>query len=190
MRRAPVCLALLLLAACARPAPETDRMSFRAPGTAIYSNAVTAPEALAGRWRQVAEFAAPGTAPCAAGGLTITPDGADLRIVADLCLAGRNASHSGPVTVTGPGRLRATGADPAGLGVEWWVLWVDADLRTLVLGTPSGRYGLILNRDSVLPPDRAAAARDILAWNGYDLTRLRPVGPREGGSGPFTSRAP
>jgi apolipoprotein D and lipocalin family protein len=178
MLRIPACLVLLALAACARPAPQTGVLSFRAPGTAIYSNAVTNPAALAGRWRQVAEFAAPGAAPCAAGGLTVTPDGAGLRIAADLCLAGQVARHSGPVEVTGPGRLRAGGADPAGLGVEWWVLWVDADLRTLVLGTPSGRYGMILNRDAVLPPDRAAAARDILAWNGYDLTRLRPVGQR------------
>lgn len=178
MPRAVACLALLLLAACTRPEPPAAEMSFRTPGTPIYSNAVTAPGALAGQWRQVAEFAAPGAAPCAAGGLTITPDGAALRIMADLCLAGRVVAHSGPVEVTGPGRLRATGADPAGLGVEWWVLWVDADLRTLVLGTPSGRYGMILNRDAVLPPDRAAAARDILAWNGYDLTRLRPVSPR------------
>ncbi len=178
MPRALACLALLLLVACARPAPPVGEMSFRTPGTPIYSNAVTAPEHLAGRWRQVADFAAPSAAPCAAGGLTIAPDGAGLRIVADLCLAGRNATHSGPIEVTGPGRLRATGADPAGLGVEWWVLWVDADLRTLVLGTPSGRYGMILNRDAVLPPDRAAAARDILAWNGYDLTMLRAVGTR------------
>jgi apolipoprotein D and lipocalin family protein len=63
------------------------------------------------------------------------------------------------------------------LGAEWWLLWVDADLRTLVIGTPAGQFGMILNRDPVLPPDRAAAARDILAWAGYDLRRLRPVTP-------------
>lgn len=178
MPRALACFGLVLLAACARPAPPAGELSFRTPGTPIYSNAVTAPGALAGDWRQVADFVAPGAPPCAAGGLTIAEDATGLRIAADLCLAGRVARHSGPVQITGPGRLRATGADPAGLGVEWWVLWVDADLRTLVLGTPSGRYGMILNRDAVLPPDRAAAARDILAWNGYDLSGLRPVDPR------------
>jgi apolipoprotein D and lipocalin family protein len=62
------------------------------------------------------------------------------------------------------------------IGAEWWVLWVDADYRTLVVGTPSGSFGIILNRTADLPPDRLAAARDVLAWNGYDLTRLRPVG--------------
>jgi apolipoprotein D and lipocalin family protein len=178
MPRVLACFGLVLLAACARPAPPDTDVSFRTAGTPIYSNAVTAPGALAGQWRQVAEFAAPGAPPCEADGLTIAEDANGLRIAADLCLAGRTARHSGPMQVTGPGRLRATGADPAGLGVEWWVLWVDADLRTLVLGTPSGRYGMILNRDAVLPPDRAAAARDILAWNGYDLTRLRPVPSR------------
>lgn len=178
MPRALACFGLVLLAACASPAPPAADPSFRTAGTPIYSNAVTAPGALAGSWRQVAEFAAPGAPPCAAQGLTLAEDASGLRITADLCLAGRTARHSGPVQVTGPGRLQATGADPAGLGVEWWVLWVDADRRTLVLGTPSGRYGMILNRDAVLPPDRAAAARDVLAWNGYDLTRLRPVAAR------------
>ena len=67
------------------------------------------------------------------------------------------------------------GADPEGIGAEWWVLWVDADYRTLAVGTPDGRFGFILNRDGALPPDRLAAAREILEWNGYDLARLRPV---------------
>ena len=68
----------------------------------------------------------------------------------------------------GPGRFALAGwPDPI------WVLWADADLRTLVLGTPSGRFGMIFNRDGALPADRLTAARAVLAWNGYDLDRLR-----------------
>ena len=47
------------------------------------------------------------------------------------------------------------------------------NLRTLVIGTPSGEMGFILNRDGRLPADRLAAAREILEWNGYDLERLQ-----------------
>lgn len=171
---------LILLAAvlgsCAKAPPEAT--AFRDPARPIYSNAVTAPDLLAGRWRQVADFADPGAAPCAARGLTLTPDRPDrVRLDADLCLAGRPFRFDGPVVATGPGRLRLDAGGQAGPVGEWWVLWVDVDRRTLVIGTPSGRFGMILNRDATLPPDRAAAARDILAWNGYDLTRLRPVAP-------------
>lgn len=55
----------------------------------------------------------------------------------------------------------------------WWVLWADADYRTLAIGTPSGQFGLILNRDGALPPDRLRAAREIFDFNGYDIARLR-----------------
>ena len=71
------------------------------------------------------------------------------------------------------GQLRPVGKAEAPLDRTWWVLWVDADLRTLVLGTPDGSFGVILNRDARLPADRRTAARDILRWNGYDLSLLR-----------------
>lgn len=55
-----------------------------------------------------------------------------------------------------------------------WVLWVDEGYRTMALGTPSGRFGMILERGAgPTPSDRNAAAREILAWNGYALQRLR-----------------
>lgn len=73
------------------------------------------------------------------------------------------------------GRLSFVGefseADPI------WVIWVDEDHRTAVLGTPSGRFGMILNRSATLRADRLRAAREILAFNGYDLSKLRKVTP-------------
>jgi apolipoprotein D and lipocalin family protein len=169
--------ALGLLAACAAPAPPSA--GYRDPAKGIYSNAVFQPERLAGRWVQVAEFA-PGSAPaCAASGMGITPQSPTrLAVQADLCLGGKPMRYNGEAEVTGPGRVTLLGADPAGLGAEWWVLWVDDGYRTLVVGTPSGQFGMILNRDAALPPDRLAAAREILDWNGYDLSRLRPVAAR------------
>jgi apolipoprotein D and lipocalin family protein len=44
------------------------------------------------------------------------------------------------------------------------------------VGTPNGRAGWVLNRDPVIPADRWAAAREMLDFNGYDLSRLELVG--------------
>jgi apolipoprotein D and lipocalin family protein len=66
---------------------------------------------------------------------------------------------------------RDAGADPI------WVIWVDENHRTAALGTPSGRFGMIINRTTKLRADRLKAARDILAFNGYDLSNLRKVSP-------------
>ena len=167
--------ALTLLAACA-PAP-TPTEALRRDGTPMYSNATFDPARLKGKWVQVAELAPAGARPCSAGGLTISDvRGSAFTVDADLCLAGLPAGYAGPGQISGPGRIRLTAADPEGLGAEWWVLWVDADYRTMAIGTPSGRFGMILNRTADLPADRYKAAREILDWNGYNTARLRPVG--------------
>jgi len=41
-----------------------------------------------------------------------------------------------------------------------------------VMGGPDGRIGAVLNRGAEIPSDRMTAARDILTFNGYDVTRL------------------
>lgn len=73
---------------------------------------------------------------------------------------------SGPVMAAGPGRFTVGG------GEAWWVLWDEADNRTLVIGTPSGAFGFVLNRDDTISGDRMVAAREILDFNGYDPARL------------------
>ncbi|WP_435258004.1 lipocalin family protein [Thioclava sp. FR2] len=72
---------------------------------------------------------------------------------------------SGPVKMVGPGRMEIDGQ-------LWWVIWVDTDYRTLAIATPSGAYGFILNRGGKLPADRLAAAKEIFAFNGYDVAKL------------------
>lgn len=54
-----------------------------------------------------------------------------------------------------------------------WVLWIDEDFKTAVIGTPDGSFGAILNRTPALRADRLKAAREILDFNGYDLSKLR-----------------
>lgn len=159
---------MLVLVACGRGDPGGD---FRGSGP-IYSNAVMDTSSLAGEWTQVATFA-DADAPCRQGRADIATTPSGLTIAARLCLNGAEVALNGPLAATGPGRVTPMGRVAEPLGTEWWVLWVDADLRTLVIGTPSGRFGFVLNRGGKLPADRLTAARDVLAWNGYDTARLR-----------------
>lgn len=159
---------LLLLAACAAPPARID--GFRSQGP-IYSNAVLDLTTITGEWTQVGAFASDGRS-CRPGGADITRGASGLMVSARLCLNGSETGYRGPLAITGPGRLTPTAKAPAPLNREWWVLWADVDLRTLVIGTPDGSFGFILNRRGPISPDRLAAARDILDWNGYDVARL------------------
>ncbi len=170
-----ILLALLAVAGCAaKPVPPAA--SYRNTALPVYSNAVLDSQALQGDWQQVAAFAAqPGG--CAPGAVRFgAPQGGALPLQARLCLGGQEMRFAGQATLPMPGRLQPQGADPrvaGALAQPWWVLWADVNLRTLVIGTPSGEMGFILNRDGPLPPDRLTAAREILDWNGYDLSRLQ-----------------
>lgn len=149
-------LAALLLTACA-PAPLSE-VTWRDTSRQVYSIAAFDPARIAGHWQQVAGF---GTA-CAAGTIEIGPTA---RYT--LCLPDGIRRGAGAMTATVPGRFDLAGVGP------FWVLWADADNRTLVVGAPSGRYGMILNRERTLPADRLTAARDILKFNGYDTSKLQ-----------------
>ncbi|WP_353471949.1 lipocalin [Salipiger sp. H15] len=64
-----------------------------------------------------------------------------------------------------PGRLRV-GAETV------WVHWIDADNRTAAMGEPGGGRVWIMDRRGA-PGERRTAAREILAWYGYDLGRMQ-----------------
>lgn len=150
----------LILTACG-PRPDAVPQAFRNPEAPIYSSAVLEPDRMRGRWVQIAGF---GTAPltCVPGEVVIA--GGDLRW--SLCLD-RPQSGAGALILGKPGRFGVPGMD------DWWVLWVDGDYRTMVIGTPSGQFGFVLNRELALPADRARAVRDIFDFNGYDPERLQ-----------------
>ena len=153
-------LALLALAACA-PRPDPVVPGFRAADAPIYSSTVVDPGLMAGRWVQVATFANGGSA-CAPG----TVDFAGDQVTWDLCLADGMQSGQSALIAGKPGRFGVSGMQ------DWWVLWVDADYRTLVIGTPSGRFGFVLNRAAQMPSDRITAVRDILRFNGYAIEKM------------------
>lgn len=145
----------LLLAACApKPVPEVQ---YRDASRQVYSIAAFDPARLSGHWVQVAGF---GTA-CSGGTMDV---GAETQYA--LCLPTGLKSGAGAMRAAVPGRFDLPGLGP------FWVLWADADNRTLVVGVPSGRYGFILNREATLPADRLTAARDILKFNGYDIEKI------------------
>lgn len=153
-------LALLLaLAACGRSEPPPPQV-FRNPAVPIYSNATFDPARLSGNWRQVGHFGAG----CAPGGASFDAG----VMTARLCLNGQEKRFGGPYAVLGPGRFL-----PPGEVEPWWVLWVDVGERSMAIGTPSGSFGLLLDREGAIPQDRLVAAREVLDWNGYDLGRFR-----------------
>lgn len=160
----------LALAACGGNTPE-PRRGFRAD-VPIYSNAVLDLTQLQGRWSQVAAFATDPETDCRAGGASIAQAKTGLAILARLCLDGEAVDVNSPLAISGPGRLTPTAKVAAPLDRAWWVLWADTDLRTLVVGTPDGSFGFILNRNAPLTPDRLTAAKQVLRFNGYDTTRL------------------
>lgn len=164
-RAAALVLSVSLLSNCVTK-PPTPTGQYRDASAQIYSSAVLQPSRMAGRWQQVAGFGP--QSGCKPGGVEISGK-AQLTAVWRLCLSGVEAKGAAPMLPTGPGRFDVAGQ-------AWWVLWADTDYRTLVIGTPSGGFGFILNRDARLPPDRLAAAKEILDWNGYDVDKLQVYG--------------
>ena len=147
--------------------------SYRDRDTALTSMAIFDPERYAGLWYEVASFPTPFQAGC-------TNTQADYRMVEDGRLSVRNSCFrdgalsviEGSAEVVGPGRLEVR-LNGVPFPAAYWVLWVDEDYRTAVVGTPSGRAGWVLNREPAIPADRLAAAEEVLRFNGYDVSQLR-----------------
>lgn len=160
-----ILLAALLLAACAGPGPK-GAAAFRDATAPIWSAAAFQPGQIAGTWAQVAGFQAGGAKACDAGAVEFQPVAQGLEIRGNLCLNGVMHRVSGLARPMGPGRLSVAGQE------DWWVLWVDSGYRTLAIGTPSGKFGFVLDR-SALPQDRLTAAREVFDFNGYGAGTLQ-----------------
>ncbi len=153
----------LILAACM--GGKQSGGAFRAASAPIWSAAAFDSAQISGDWQQVAGFSQTAGG-CHNGAIRFAPEGGGLRVSGSLCLNGKVEKLRGTASVTGPGRL--TVGDE-----EWWVLWVDSGYRTMAIGTPSGRFGMILDRGTI-PADRLTAAREIFDFNGYATGALRP----------------
>lgn len=153
---------------------------YRDTDAAISSKAVFDAERYTGVWHEVARFPVPFEDGCE--GVTaeyqMRDDG--LLSVLNICRDGSGAETSrisGTAEIVGPGRLKVRFASVPFVAADYWVLWTDEDYRTAVVGAPNGRSGWILNRTPDIRADRLQAARDVMAFNGYDLSRLQEMTP-------------
>lgn len=155
---------LLGVAAVAACTPVVEpRTSYRDANVPITSVALFDPAQFAGHWEVIASYQG-GTC-----GLDVVAATAGVLDLAQRGCSG-DVSHSA-AQVSGPGRY--TPKDGVNKDIEHWVMWVDQTYRTAVIGTVGGEFGMILNRGRDIPADRMAAAREILDWNGYDLSQLK-----------------
>ena len=162
---------LVAVAACTGPEPA-GRSGFRDTSRAISSAAMFDPARFAGVWHIVAAFGA--EARCGALAETWVPDSAaQFHVTGTACGPNGARAFATDATVASFGRL----SRPARGGrQELWVLWVDADYRVAVIGTPSGSFARILSRMPAVRPDLLQAARQVLDFNGYDISQLKPLG--------------
>lgn len=156
----------LALAGCAAAPQAPAPASIRNPEAMISSAALFDPARFGGSWR-VAASSVPG---CAGAKQEWRWDGRAYALSGIDCAGKVPGVLEGRATLTGPGaRLDTSG----GYGGEpIWVLWVDQDYRVAALGTPSGRWGMVLSKQWPPRDDLMRAARVVLDFNGYDLKRI------------------
>ena len=170
--RALALSALLLLSGCG------FFNVYRDTDVPISSKAVFDVERYMGLWYEVARFPVPFEAGCV--GVTaeygLLDDGT--VSVLNICRNPDGTEKSrieGTAEPVGPARLKVRFASVPFVAGDYWVLWTDVDYQTAVVGAPNGRSGWMLNRTPDIRADRLQAARDILAFNGYDVTQLEEV---------------
>ncbi len=170
----------LLAAACSTESPLLPAESYRDRTAPFASIAAFDPGRYLGRWYEIASFPVPFQRGCrnTQAVYGAAADGA-ITVLNSCVREGEVETITGRAEMAGPGRLEVR-LDGTPFVAPYWILWVDEGYRTAVVGVPSGRAGWILNRTPTIPPDRLAAAREILDFYGYDLSRLRmtPQGER------------
>ena len=169
---------LLLLAACAKEAPPVQQGEvpglLRNPTAPLASQADVTAERLQGEWfvrQDVSDQREHNS-------FQFQLDNESLSLMRCRLLGGGIGCDGETLLVpSGPGRWAAKAVDqwPSIPDGEMWVLWMDFDDRTLVIGDPLGRYVWVLDRKPEGGADRIKAARDILEWYGYDLDQLETV---------------
>lgn len=167
MHRITLGLCAVLLMGCAGGV-------YRDQAVPISSIAAFEPARYAGLWYEVARYEVPFQRGCTDVTAEYTVMSPTTLGVENTCVRdGAVDTITGTADLTGPGRLAVRFQGVPFISAPYWVLWVDADYRTAVVGVPSGRAGWILNRDPQIPQDRLNAALQVLAFNGYDAGQIK-----------------
>ncbi|MBU2992683.1 lipocalin family protein [Octadecabacter sp. 1_MG-2023] len=182
MKRIIKALPFVALAACLAEEPQvpegaivTER--FRDQSAQIASQTDVTPDRMAGDWVIRQRFAGqPG--PSHEISISTLPQGAlQMNVVSFRCADGVCADVESLVLLeaAGPGRWKPAGDQTVLFDGEIWVMWMDFDTRTVAIGIPTGEFGWIMDKNPTGGGDRITAARDIMDWFGYDVSRLQEV---------------
>ena len=162
---------LAVLAACGT--------SYRDASAPIAAQADFQPERYLGRWYEIARYPVFFQEGCTATTADYGAIDADTISVVNIC---RKEAPDGPASriegsakIAGPGELKVSFDSVPFGAADYWVLWVDDDYQTAVVGVPSGRAGWILARQPEISPGRRAAAEAALVANGYNPAGLIEV---------------
>lgn len=174
--------ALIALVGCSTPyeGEELGRLGevYRDTSKPIASKAVFDPARYLGTWYEVARYPVFFERGCVGVTATYGMNDDGTISVLNICKNPDGSIKSrieGSAEIVGPGRLAVSFPSVPFGASDYWVLWVDEGYRTAVVGAPDGKSGWILNRDPQIPADRLNAAREVLDFNGYDLSRLMEV---------------
>ena len=172
MRLFPLLAACIALSACVGG-------SYRDAAVPITAQRDFQPERYLGRWHEIARYPVFFEQGCTATIAEYGPIDADTVSVLNTCREGAPDGPAkqiaGTATLVAPGELKVKFSSVPFVAADYWVLWVDADYQTAVVGVPSGRAGWILARTPTIDPARRAEAEAVLARNGYDPSRLYDV---------------
>lgn len=142
-------------------------MAYRDPAQTISSAALFDGARFQGDWQVVAAF---GTdAGCGVLQERWQADAGGFAVQGTRCTLSGKTKYATRARLTGPGRISRDLRDGA---EQIWILWVDADYRVAAVGTPSGGFGRILVRPGQARADLITAAREVLDFNGYDISKL------------------
>jgi len=167
---------LSLLLICALAACSA---TYRDPDVAIAAQRDFQPDRYLGRWYEIARFPVRFEEGCTATVAAYVAIDAETVSVLNSCRKGApdgpEESIAGTATLVAPGKLKVRFAGVPFVAADYWVLWVDENYQTAVVGVPSGRAGWILARTPKIDPARRAKAEAVLVRNGYDPGRLYDV---------------
>jgi apolipoprotein D and lipocalin family protein len=159
MKRTFAALSVLsALGACAAPGTGV----YRDPAAPISASTRFDPAAVSGSWQVVETFG-----PMRSGEVSFETGGETIS-VSGTGRGGIDGTYRQGV----PGELIPTTAGRDTLVV----FWMDESRETAALGTVSGSYGALIDRDGRIPPDKTLAARAIFDFYGWDIAQLNRSG--------------